>query len=76
MNSLKNTIACKQAYIDKKAEVLKNTESLFEGQKLIYSGFIRNIFSRGNEFSTPKEVTPRDEISDFGIEEMFHDKKN
>ena len=34
-----------------------------------------NIFSRGDEFSTPKEVTPRDEAPDFGIEKMFNDKE-
>ena len=33
-----------------------------------------NIFSRGDEFSTPKEVTLRDEIPDFGIEKMFNEK--
>ena len=71
LNSLGNTPACRQTYIDKKTGVLKNEESLFKGQNLIYSGFVDNIFSRGDEFSTPKQVTPRDEIPDFGIREMF-----
>ena len=30
-----------------------------------------NIFSRDDELFTAKQVTPRDEIPDFGIREMF-----
>ena len=30
-----------------------------------------NIFSRDDEFFTAKQVTPRDQIPDFGIREMF-----
>ena len=75
LNLLRNTTARKQIYKDKKGEVLKSAESLLKGQRLIYNGFMDNIFSRGEEFSTPKEVTPRDEIPDFGTEEMFNDEE-
>ena len=73
MNSLKNTTARKQTYIDKKVEVFKNAESSFEGQELIYSGFMDDIFSRNDEFSTQKEVMSSDEISELGIRKMFED---
>ena len=43
LSSLENRPACKQTYIDKKAEVLENAELLFKGQKLIYSGFMDNL---------------------------------
>ena len=36
----------KRFYEEKKAEVLKYAKSLFEGQKLIYSGFIDSIFDK------------------------------
>ena len=74
-NSLKNTTARKQIYKDKKAGVLKSAESLLKGQKLIYSGFMDNIFSRGDEFSAPKEVTPKSDTSDFGISELLENEK-
>ena len=73
LNSLENSSARKQTYNDKKPEILKNAESLFEGQKLIYTGFIDNTFTIGDEFFTPKQVTPRYKIPDFGIREMFKD---
>ena len=75
LNSLENTIARKQTYKDKKAKVLKNAKSLFEGQKLIYSGFIDKTFTIGDEFSTPKPVTPRDKIPDIGIREILGDEE-
>ena len=75
LNSLEHTIARKQTYKDKKAKVLKNAKSLFEGQKLIYSGFIDKKFTIGDEFSTPKPVTPRDKIPDIGIREILGDEE-
>ena len=50
-------------------------DSLFDGQKLIYSRFIDKISTVGDGFSTPKQVTPEDEILDFGINEMFKGKE-
>ena len=80
-----------------------NEKSFFEGLKLIYNGFMYNIFGKhimGNrsggeekyckiysndvdddddyyddKLYTPKEVTPRDEILDPNIKEMFKDEK-
>ena len=43
---LEKTAARKKSYKDKKAEFFKNANLLFEGQKLIYSGFIDNIFGK------------------------------
>ena len=43
---LENTIARKNIYLEKKAEVSKNAKSLFQGLKLIYSGFRNNIFGK------------------------------
>ena len=39
----------------------------------IHQVFIDNVLIRGDKFSTPKEVTPKDEISALGIREMFED---
>ena len=48
---------------------------MLKSQKLIYSGFTDNIFSRGDEFSTPKQVTSKDEIPDFKLEEMLENEE-
>ena len=74
LNLLKNTIARKQTYKDKK--VLKSAESLLEGQKLICSGFMDNIFNRGDEFSTPKEVTLRSDTSVSELKKCLKMKKH
>ena len=36
---------------------------------------MKNIFIRGDEFFSPKQVTARDEIPDFKIKEMFGNEK-
>ena len=73
MNLLENTTTRKQTYVNKKAEVFKNAESLFEAQKLIYTGFMDNLFSRSDEFSTPKQETTRDKVPDFEIRKKFEE---
>ena len=81
---LKNTTARKKDYIEKKAEVFRNAESLFEGLKLIYSGFLDNIFGKhlmrnrsGGEESYFKVRSDDDddEVPDFRIREMFENEE-
>ena len=46
LHLLEKTVARKKCYKEKKVEVFKNAKLLFEGQNLIYSGFIDNIFGK------------------------------
>ena len=75
LDLLENTVARKEVYKNKKAEVIKSAESLLRGQKLIYSGFVDNIFTIGDKFVSRKQVTLRDKIPDFEIRKMFEDEE-
>ena len=54
---VKKTIACGKSYKEKKTDVLTNTELLLKGQKLIYSGFVNNIFDHDNVHQDGRKET-------------------
>ena len=51
LHLLRKTVARKKFYKEKKAEVYKNANLLFEGQKLIYSRFINGLFGKNEQIS-------------------------
>ena len=73
---LKSIITCKSSYKEKKAQVLKNADLLLKGQKLIYSGFMDNIFDSSDIHTSGREEDFSEKYSDDVDNDYFTLQKN